>query len=271
NRAGMASQSRFETMPMEIVDHILSYLVHPRSRLPGLSEWQSSRQCPDTSPEKKRAKDAWYKNKTAAPDLNRWAVDLFSWTELRHPFNTLALTSKRCRELVENFCSHLVRANNTFNLPFPGAGTNSNVYPDLSRIVYRRLYLQCAPRRCVFCDALISNYPHVRHIRLLNCCKDCFYAQVFARTEIEQQYHLSEFDLQRAPIRGTPGYAWTLRVDVEALALDLYGTKEFHAPTPEEQGKPCVICQRARRLEAIRQVKLSPSVKKHSRRDSGTV
>jgi hypothetical protein len=217
--------------------------------------------------------------------MDRWAVDLFSWDELCliHPFRTLALTSKRCRDLVEQFCSHLVRSNNVFKLPFSKLGNNAVVYPDLSGIVYRRLHLQCAPRLCVFCHMVLWTYPNHKNVPILPCCTDCYYAQVFVSfdlhlpshyisrkrsealncqtpQEVEKLYHLSEFDIQSNNIRGTE-YGWALRVDIEALALRLYGTREFHSVTPKDEGAVCAICERSDslgRIMAIRsQLKLN--------------
>lgn len=170
-----ASESKLETLPVEVLNHILSYLITPRSRLPGLSEGESAHDFP--RPEQHRIKGE--EDRASSPDTERFAADLFSWTELRHPFNALAATSKRCCELVESYSAHLVKACNRFNLPFPQMdeyGAES-VYPDLSGIVYRRLLLQVTPRPCVFCGGVLSAYPHRSVIRLLLTCEDCFYAQ----------------------------------------------------------------------------------------------
>jgi hypothetical protein len=67
------SPSRLETLPSETIDQIFFYLVHPRSRLPGLTETQSTYGFPEA--EKKAAKDAYNLNRTAPPDMDRYAVD----------------------------------------------------------------------------------------------------------------------------------------------------------------------------------------------------
>jgi hypothetical protein len=104
---------------------------------------------------------------------------------LSHPFNALSLTSRRCHELVENYCSHLVRACNgtMFNLPFAQLDKYGPkcVYPDMSGIVYRRLWLQHAPRRCINCWAVLDCYPFTRLKRLLTTCGNCFYRQSLVR------------------------------------------------------------------------------------------
>jgi hypothetical protein len=174
--------SRFETLPAEIVDHILSYLVHPRSRLPGLTEAQSTHGFPHQL--RRSIKDR--EDLTQPPDSNRWAADIFSLHQLPHPFNALSLTSTRCRQLVEGFCFHLVRACNgtMFNLPFAQLDKYGSkcVYPDMSGIVYRRLWLQHAPRKCVYCHAVLDCYPFPNIKRLVTCCGDCFYNQTLVRT-----------------------------------------------------------------------------------------
>jgi len=174
------SHNSLETLPVEVIHHILSYLVHPRSRLPGLTECQSNFDFSRTEQRKIKGQE----DQTAHPDSNRHFTDVFSWVELRHPFNVLASTSRRCRELVDNYCSHLVRACNMFNLPFAhleAHGPNS-VYPDLRHIVFRRLWLQTAPRHCVFCGGNLSSYPHSPTMRLMLTCEDCFYAQTLVST-----------------------------------------------------------------------------------------
>ncbi|KAF2189546.1 hypothetical protein K469DRAFT_762004 [Zopfia rhizophila CBS 207.26] len=73
--------------------------------------------------------------RTASADLDRWGADIFSWKSLHYPLNVLALTS-RLRQLVQDCCSHLAKANNRFNLPL---GEEAPKYPDLARRVYERL------------------------------------------------------------------------------------------------------------------------------------
>lgn len=61
--------------------------------------------------------------------------------------------------------------------------------------------------------------------------------------EVVSQYHISEDTIRRSStIRGPEGSIWVLRVDVEALALQLYGTRAFHDAHPDQMGKPCTIC-----------------------------
>ncbi|KAH7095812.1 hypothetical protein FB567DRAFT_40641 [Paraphoma chrysanthemicola] len=233
------SKSSLETLPVEIANQILSYLTHPRSRLPGLTEGQS--ELPKHV--KRSIKDQ--EDLSTPADSDRWAVDLFSWNSLQHPLHTLSLTSKRCHDLVESYCAHKVKAYNLFNLPFERfdrLGAKS-VWPDLSGIVYRRLWLQHAPRLCIFCSAVMDKYPFHAVKRVVAACEACFYAQVLDIREVEDQYHLSTATVRSSPvIRGNPNTVWVLRVDVEALAYQLYGTRAFHHAHPEQQGRPCTIC-----------------------------
>jgi len=169
-----------ETLPVEVVNHILSYLVHPRSRLPGLTERQS--QYDVSMIEKSNFKAG--EDKTAPPDADRHFANIFAWAEICHPFNALAATSKRCQDLVESYSAHLVKSCNRFNLPFAHLerfGPDS-VHPSLNQIVYRRLWLQTAPRYCVFCSASLSYYPHSPLMRPILTCESCFYAQTFVRS-----------------------------------------------------------------------------------------
>ncbi|PZD28767.1 hypothetical protein A1F96_05655 [Pyrenophora tritici-repentis] len=157
----------FEKLPVEIIDQILSYLVHPRCRLPGLSEAQSSHDIPEKT--KRSIKDQ--EDLTRPPDRDRWATDIFSLHVVPHPFNALARTSKRCHEHVENYCSHLTI------------------------------------------------------------------------DEVSRQYHVSsDTILNSKHIRGNASALWVLRIDVEALALQLYRTRAFHEARKEQFGRPCSIC-----------------------------
>lgn len=214
-----------EYLPPEVVNHILSYLVHPRSRLPGLTESQSALRDVGRQREIKLVEDL-----KSPPDMDRFAAKLFNWTEVLHPLNALAASSRRCREFVESYCEHLVKSCNRFNLPFARVEEHghSSVYPSLNSIVYRRLWLQTAPRSCLFCGIFMSQYPH-RGFRLLLCCADCFYAQTLSLYEVQHQYHIIDpAVLTRNGVSGTPNHEWILRIDVEALALRLYGTRAFH-------------------------------------------
>jgi len=172
SQSGPASQSNLDTLPVEVFNHILSYLVHPRSSLPGLTEAQSHHASRPARTAIKSREDL-----TKPSDIDHWAADLFTISFTKHPFNTLSLTSKRCHELVENYCGHRIRICNPFNLPFAHFDEHGSksVWPDLSAIVYRRLWLQHAPRRCVYCDVVIDQYPFPTLKRLLTGCKDCFY------------------------------------------------------------------------------------------------
>ncbi|KAF2448029.1 hypothetical protein P171DRAFT_429613 [Karstenula rhodostoma CBS 690.94] len=219
------THSLLEQLPVEVVNNILLYLVHPRSRLPGLTEQQST-----LDANIQRAIKA-NEDLHSPPDTDRFAADLFAWTSVRHPFNALAASSKRCCGLVESYCAHLVKTCNKFNLPFAHAeefGADS-VYPSLKSIVYRRLWLQTAPRCCLFCGDFMSSYPH-RGFRLMLSCADCFYGQTLSLHEVQHQYHIIDpAILTKYGVRGTgPRYEWILRIDVEALALRLYGTRAFH-------------------------------------------
>jgi hypothetical protein len=170
-----ASLSRLETLPVEVVNHILSYLVHPRSRLPGLTEAQSSAEfSAEDRTNFKKCEDL-----TTPADSDRWAADIFQNHLNRHPFHTLSLTSRRCNELVESYSGHLVRSCNLFNLPFAQFDRDgaASVWPDMSGIVYRRLWLQHAPRKCIYCDDVMDLYPFPTLKRLLTNCRNCFYRQ----------------------------------------------------------------------------------------------
>jgi hypothetical protein len=230
--------SPLEQLPVEVFNHILSYLVQPRSRLPGLSEEQSTL---DPAVQRIIKLD---EDLQAPPDTERFAADLFAWTSIRHPFNALAASSKRCCELLESYCAHLVKACNRFNLPFAQADDLGAdfVYPSLSSIVYRRLWLQTAPRSCVFCGAFLSNYPHVG-FRLLLCCEGCFYSQTLSLDEVKLQYRIIDSNILAANrVRSTgPRYEWILRIDVEALAFRLYGTRAFHDTQSRGLDIPCSI------------------------------
>lgn len=257
--------SPLERLPLELTTHILAHLVHPRSRLPGLTEAQSAHDFPrDAKLDIKNREDL-----TTAPDAHRWAADIFHFHALRHPFHVLALTSRRLHRAVEAYCAHLVRACNRFHLPFAHLDRHGPacVYPDLSRIVYRRLWLQHAPRLCIYCHAALDCYPFPLVKRLLAACEDCFYRQSLVSLfsipssspptpsfltpltsqtadEVERQYHLSIPTVLNSPLIRGPGNGsyWVLRIDVEAMALRLYGTRAFHAAHPDQLGKPCTIC-----------------------------
>lgn len=174
-------RSKLEALPVEIVNQILSYLTHPRAHLPGLTQAQSAHDFPaQTRSAIKAAEDL-----TQPGDIQHWATNLFSLHLLPHPFNALSVTSRRCRELVESYCSHLVRACNAtaFNLPFAHLDQYGSqcVYPDLSSIVYRRLWLQHAPRKCVYCFVTMDCYPFARVRYLLTSCGNCFYRLTLVR------------------------------------------------------------------------------------------
>ncbi|KAF1841189.1 uncharacterized protein K460DRAFT_371203 [Cucurbitaria berberidis CBS 394.84] len=261
--AASQTQSKLESLPVEIVNQILSCFTHPRSRLPGLTETQSAHDFPRQTKSEVKSKE----DLTQPPDTDRWAADLFSWHLLSHPFHTLSMTSKRCNELVESYCSHLVRSCNgtMFNLAFAQLDKYGSkcVYPDLSGIVYRRLWLQHAPRRCIYCSAVLDCYPFRLVKRVIAACEDCFYRQTLTVDEVERQYHISAAAIRASPhIRSKPGSVWVLRIDVESLALQLYGTRAFHSAHVEQMGKPCSICAITRFLPTQNQLsKPKPSQK----------
>lgn len=252
-----APLSRLEKLPTELVFNILSYLAHPRSRLPGLTEAQSSLDFdPIARSTVKKAEDL-----TTPADTDRWAADLFNAHRNRHPFHTLSLTSRRCNTFVEGYCKSLAKEHKIFNLPYAhldAHGPNS-VWPRMNAIVYRRLWLQCAPRKCMYCFAVVDKYPFPILKRLLASCEACFYRQTLVRIpsalvltpnlhtqsldEIVGQYHISAETVRTCrSIRRIPNSPWFLRIDVEALALQLYGTRAFHSAHQEQFGKPCAIC-----------------------------
>lgn len=177
NNNQLSYPEKLETLPVEIVNRILSFLVYPRCRLPGLTEAQSH--CGFTEKQKRSVKNQ--EDLTWPADTHRWAADIFSLCLISHPFNTLALASRTCHGLVESYCAHLIRQCNgtMFNLPFHHLDKYGPkcVYPDLSGIVYRRLWLQHAPRKCVYCQATLDCYPFTRVNRLFTACEGCFYRQ----------------------------------------------------------------------------------------------
>lgn len=181
----MAAHSKLESLPPELIFHILSYLIHPSSRLPGLTETQSEHDFPLSK--KKKALQAYHLDPTAPPDYPNpphRVIQLMQWSGYPHPFNTLAATSHVLRDLVEIFCAHLVVKNNRFNLPVLQVqqyGPQS-VYPDMSGIVYRRLWLQYAPRHCFFCKRVTEVYPHWRNVSPVQACQECGQAQVLVST-----------------------------------------------------------------------------------------
>jgi hypothetical protein len=184
SQRGPASPSTFETLPVEVVNQILSYLTHPRSRLPGLTEAQSAIEfSPRARSTIKKCEDL-----TTPADRDRWAVNIFNNHRNQHPFHSLSLTSKRCNALVESYCGHLVRACNLFNLPFAQLDQYGpqSVWPDMSGIVYRRLWLQHAPRKCIYCCADIDFYPFPILKRLLTNCQNCFYRQTLVCPQASQ-------------------------------------------------------------------------------------
>ncbi|KAH7414089.1 hypothetical protein DE146DRAFT_601318 [Phaeosphaeria sp. MPI-PUGE-AT-0046c] len=260
SQSSPAPLSRLETLPAELVFNILSYLIHPRSRLPGLTEAQSSLDFdPIARSTVKKAEDL-----TTPADTGRWATDLFKNHHNRHPFHTLSLTSRTCNIFVESYCASLAREHRIFNLPFAQVdsyGPNS-VWPDLSRIVYRRLWLQSAPRKCIYCFAVMDRYPFPILKHLLTNCKDCFYRQTLSLDEIERQYHISPHMIFTCPsVRGYRDSVWFLRVDVEALALQLYGTRAFHSAHQDQFGKPCAICAITNFTSVQRSARLKPGQK----------
>jgi hypothetical protein len=170
---GPALLNHIDNLPVEVVNHILSYLIHPRSRLPGLTEAESDHTFSGQARTAIKSKE----DLTTPSHTDPWGADIFTISFTKHPFNALALTSRRYQALVESYCGHLVRICNPFNLPFAQFDQHgsSSVWPDLSGIVYRRLWLQHAPRKCVYCDAVIDQYPFHVLKRLVTACANCFY------------------------------------------------------------------------------------------------
>jgi hypothetical protein len=266
----------FEKLPVEVVDQILSYLVHPRSRLPGLTERQSEHDFPKA--EQRQIKDA--EDLTTPPDTSRPYADVFSWARVCHPFNVLASTSKHCKWLVESYCRHLIKTCNIVNIPselleMPVSASsevavsigsrNSQYKLPQELIVYRRLWLQTAVRRCPFCAAVVSTFPHhMAPTAHLMVCEDCCYAQTLVSSrstyrtafftvlnicqtlqEIQRVFHIRDSNtLASNNVRGTPSYNWALRIDVEALAFRTFGTRAFHSTHPRDDKRPCQICPR---------------------------
>jgi len=170
---------RLDKLPAEIFDAILAHLTHPRSRLPGLTEEQSRHDFPHQERRRIKAQE----DLATPPDTQRDFANLFSNLG-SHPFNALAATSKDSRDKVESYCKHLVKINNKFNLPFAAIEQDGpdGVYPNLSGIVYRRLWLQTADRFCVFCSLLLGSYSHLGHqCGVLAMCEECFYNQSIVR------------------------------------------------------------------------------------------
>jgi hypothetical protein len=173
SQGGPALRNSIDTLPVEVVNQIFSYLIHPRSRLPGLTEAQSHHTVSGPTRIAIRCNEEF----TTPANTDPWAANLFTISFTQHPFNALALASRRCHKLVESYSGHLVRICNPFNLPFAlfDQHGSSSVWPDLSGIVYRRLWLQHAPRKCVYCDAVIDQYPFPVLKRLVTACGRCFY------------------------------------------------------------------------------------------------
>lgn len=68
--------------------------------------------------------------------------------------------------------------------------------------------------------------------------------------EVEKHFHISRVDLAAYQIHLIS--TWVLKVDIEGLAIELYGTKAFHeiqAQRPHTQ--PCPICIRSGTLARI--------------------
>lgn len=179
----MAALSRVEQLPLDVVHHIMSHLTVPRSRLPGLTERQSEHDYSQT--EKKAARETYHTNPVAPPDDNEpYIMRVFRTYDYPHPFNALAATSRRWRYNVEWFCAHLVKQCNRFHLPIAQIQQHGShtVYPDMSGIVYRRLWLQYAPRYCLFCKIPLAQYPFRGHQPVVSCCNDCFMSQIYVST-----------------------------------------------------------------------------------------
>ena len=64
---------------------------------------------------------------------------------------------------------------------------------------------------------------------------------------MEEHFHLSLLDLAANSVRGSSP-RWVLRIDVEALALQLYGSKAFH---DRGERKICRVCIQAGTLSRI--------------------
>jgi hypothetical protein len=79
-----------------------------------------------------------------------------------------------------------------FNLPFAHLDSYGSqcVYPDMSGIVYRRLWLQHAPRKCIYCAATLDCYPFPRVGRIIAACEDCFYRQTLVRLTSTSSLHI---------------------------------------------------------------------------------
>ncbi|KAI8936243.1 hypothetical protein NX059_006667 [Plenodomus lindquistii] len=255
-------QSRLEALPVEIFNQILSYLTHPRAHLPGFTEAQSAHDFPAATKYALKGDE----DLTQPSVIPNWASNLFSLHHISHPFNALSLTSRRCNELVESYCSHLVRSCNDtmFKLPFAQFDKYGSqaAYPDLRFIVYRRLWLQHAPRTCVYCYVVLDCYPFTVVKRVMTACMSCFYRQTLTIEEVSSQYHISPSTITSSPlIRGSP--SWVLRIDVEALALQLYRTRAFHNAHKEQFGKPCSLCAITRFLPDISVAKTRGAVQKN--------
>jgi hypothetical protein len=62
-------------------------------------------------------------------------------------------------------------------------------------------------------------------------------------------------------IRGNRNSVWFLRVDVETLALSLYGTRAFHDAHREQHDRPCAICAITTFTPPTRVLKAKPTLK----------
>jgi hypothetical protein len=81
---------------------------------------------------------------------------------------------------------------------------------------------------------------------------------------VERQYHISPGAIVASPKIRLAG-TWVLRIDVEALALQLYGTRAFHSAHVEQFGKPCSICAITRFVPDQRFTKPRPGQKNERR------
>ncbi|KAL5113753.1 hypothetical protein ACEQ8H_008365 [Pleosporales sp. CAS-2024a] len=242
---GPAAPSAFERLPTELGENILSYLVYPRSRLPGLTEAQSSVDFDaPTRSILKRSEDL-----TSPADHNRWAVDIFRAHTNPHPLQALSHASRRCQALVEAYCAHLLNVSSGDAPPMQNPSPDQlSVQPRPPNLGYRHLWFKFAPRRCIYCSVVIERYPFKKTKWLLASCGNCFFRQALSLDEIEHQYHIPPALIRASPYVRMPMVlpdqetVWALRTDVEAMALQLYGTRAFHEAHPEQLGKPCSIC-----------------------------
>jgi len=151
-------QDIMSQLPIELLHNILSFLVAPYSGLPritGLNHLALDR-------EMLRMESSGKKD----------AVD-------HHPFLNLAATSSHLRDVVENFCWHLLKRHQDVGTWSKKIGDNEPMVRDGKKekrlkgkkTTYRMIWLKWAKRRCVFCGKVSQRRAIFNN--LIYCCSKC--------------------------------------------------------------------------------------------------